>query len=91
MSSSTSSSTISELSLEQCAQVSGSGFISTTGIVLAATGTAIWGTLEVMHLMLGFREFVNLTVDRSIHGCNNIEEGDYFTQWACGYISPQTA
>ena len=86
-----SSSAISELSLEQCELVSGSGIISATGIAIAATGTAIWGTLEVMHLMLGFREFVNLTVDRSIHGCNNIEEGDYFIQWACDYISPQTA
>ena len=86
------SSSILELSLEQCHFVSGAGIGATmaaTGTAIAMAGSGLWITLEVMHLMLGLREFINYSADRSVHGCQNIAEGDYFTEWACAYISPK--
>ncbi len=69
---------IPELTPEQCEQVSaGHG----DGLVMLILGFP--------HVLMGLYEFINFVAGRSIHGCSNIDDGDYVTEWACSYISPK--
>lgn len=51
----------------------------TVGLVILA--------LELPHIFMGFREFVNYVGERWNDGCQNIEENDYFTHFLCGTYS----
>lgn len=44
--------------------------------------------LELPHILMGLREFINYLADRSIHGCQNIEPSDYVTEFICNLVKP---
>jgi len=69
---------LTKLSFEQCEQVSaGHG----DGIIMLILG--------LPHVLMGLYEFTNFIAGRAIHGCSNIDDGDYVTEWTCHYISPK--
>lgn len=50
-------------------------------------GNWFFFVLELPHILMGLREFVNYAADRAIYGCTNIDEGDYITHFVCGILS----
>ena len=49
---------------------------------LGAFGIAIL-IAEIPHMIVGFREFVNYVGQLWVHGCDNVEEDDYFSRGIC--------
>ena len=45
--------------------------------------------LEIPHILMGLREFINFAIDRSIYGCGNIDGDDYLTQNMCSLFGYQ--
>jgi len=43
--------------------------------------------LELPHIFMGIREFVNYWSDIAQHGCKNVDEEDHFTNFFCKYTS----
>ncbi|MBN9286941.1 MAG: hypothetical protein BGO43_04695 [Gammaproteobacteria bacterium 39-13] len=52
------------------------------------SGIGLLLLLELPHIIMGLREFVNYVGERWHDGCQNIEEHDYFTKILfCGFSS----
>lgn len=49
-------------------------------------GNLFFYLLELPHIVMGLREFVNYAVGRVINGCENIDETDYITQGFCNLL-----
>lgn len=69
-------SNLREIPVEQLNEISG-GHPATIGGAFAIA----FAILEVPHALVGVREFTNYVADRWHNGFENIEEGDYFTEY----------
>jgi hypothetical protein len=67
-------STLREIPQDQLHAISG-------GHAALGVFSTVMLVLEIPHMIVGIREFTNYVADRWVNGGQNIEDGDYFTQF----------
>ncbi|MCS5708526.1 hypothetical protein CC99x_006345 [Candidatus Berkiella cookevillensis] len=60
--------------------------LNQTEIEQVQGGNLFFYLLELPHIIMGLREFVNYAIGRGINGCENIDESDYITQGFCSLL-----